>query len=244
MTTFVLVHGAWHGAWCWGTVSDGLASAGHRVSAVDLPCDDPRAGWREYAKAAASGLAEVDDDLVVVGHSLGGGVIPLLAAERRVKRLVFLCSYPPSPGRSLDESVQSETALTDPKALAWRDCRDEQGRYVWPDFESAAYGMYHDCPAAAAHAAFASLRPQGVAPFAERWPLEVWPEVPVTFIVCRDDRMGNPDALSRVARERFGVEPVELPGGHSPFLSQPAALTEALLRSTNGVESNPTNSKG
>jgi pimeloyl-ACP methyl ester carboxylesterase len=230
VTTFVLVHGAWHGAWCWGEVPARLASAGHRTVAVDLPCDDPHAGWTAYADTVMSSLAGVDDELVVVGHSLGGGVIPLVAAQRPVEELVFLCSFPPMVGRSLDDSVQAEPELTEPRARAWRECRDAQDRYVWPDFDSAAYSMYHDCSEEDARWAFAQLRPQGAAPFAERWPLEAWPDVPVTFITCLDDRMGSSSALRRVARERFGVEPIEIRGSHSPFVSQPGALTEALLR--------------
>jgi hypothetical protein len=155
-------------------------------------------------------------------------VIPLVAAKRPVRRMVFLCSFPPTPGESLDEGVRREPALTDPKVLSWRDCLDSEGRYVWPDFETAVYAMYHDCPLASAEAAFARLRPQARAPFVGRWPLDSWPDSPVTFIVCSDDRLGSPAALRRVARGRFGVDAIELPGSHSPFVSRPADLAATL----------------
>jgi hypothetical protein len=155
-------------------------------------------------------------------------VIPLVATRRPIHRLVFLCSFPASPGEALDDGVGEEPTLTDPRALGWRSCLDEEGRYVWPDFESACYAMYHDCPAEGAAAAFAMLRPQARLPFVERYPLESWPPTPVSFIVCTDDRLGSSDALGRVARTRFGVEAIELPGSHSPFLSRPAALAEVL----------------
>lgn len=69
MTTFGLVHGAWHGAWCWDLLAQELEARGHRAIAVDLPCEDSSAGCAEYAAAVVEALAGVGDDLVVVGHS-------------------------------------------------------------------------------------------------------------------------------------------------------------------------------
>ncbi len=206
-----------------------LAQRGHRSVAPDLPCDDPAAGWEDYVEAALAALYGSDGDIVAVGHSLGGGVIPLIAARRPVKRLVFVGSFPPEPGRSLDEAIGDEPELSDPQALAFRDSLDDSGRYLWPTFESARYAMYHDCSLDDARWAFSRLRPQSATPFSERWPLDDWPEVPMTFIVCSEDRMGRAEQLRRVARRRFGLEAIELGGGHSPFLSRPAELVRALL---------------
>ena len=229
MTTFLLIHGAWHGAWCWRDVVAELEQAGHGAIAADLPCDDPDSGWLEYASAADRALAEIDDDLIVVGHSLGGGVAPLLAGRWPVRRLCFVCSYPPKPGLSLDEAIAQAPNLSDPVALAFRHSRDDGGNYIWPNLEAAAYAMYHDCPVAIAEDAYSRLRPQSPKPFGEVWPLAEWPDLPITFIVCRDDRLGRAEALTRTAHERFGVTAVELDGGHSPFLSRPYELAQALL---------------
>lgn len=229
MSTFVLVHGAWHGGWCWSGLIDELARSGHRSVAPDLPCDEPTAGWEDYADATLDALFGIKDEVVLVGHSLGGGVLPLVAARRPVARLVFVGSYPPEPGRSLDDSISDEPALTDPKALAFRDAPDDLGRYVWPSFDAARYAMYHDCALDGAHWAYSRLRPQSPKPFSERWPLDVWPDLPTTFIVCTEDRMGRAEPLRQVARRRFGLDAIELGGGHSPFLSRPAELARALL---------------
>src|ERR1700738_3364198 len=172
MSTFVLVHGAWHGGWCWSGVIGELAQRGHRSVAPDLPCDDPAAGWGDYADVAIGALAGIEGEVVLVGHSLGGGVLPIVAARRPVTRMVFLCSFPPEPSKSRDETLADEPNLPDPQALAFRDAQDEEGRYVWPTFETARYAMYEDCTDAAAHKAFAQLRPQAARPFAERWPLD------------------------------------------------------------------------
>jgi pimeloyl-ACP methyl ester carboxylesterase len=229
MSTFLLVHGAWHGGWCWSGVIDELAQRGHRSVAPDLPCDVPAAGWADYANVAVAALDGIDDDIVAVGHSLGGGVIPLVAASRPVARLVFVGSFPPEPGRSLDDSLSGEPNLTDPQALVFRDAPDDLGRYVWPSFDVARYAMYHDCPVDRARWAFSRLRAQSPKPFSERWPLDDWPDLPMTFIVCSEDRMGRAGPLREVAHRRFGLEAKELEGGHSPFLSRPAELAGALL---------------
>jgi pimeloyl-ACP methyl ester carboxylesterase len=229
MSLYLLVHGAWHGGWCWSDIQERLRAAGHRSVAPDLPCDDTSAGWKEYAATAMSAIRDREEELIVVGHSLGGGVLPIIAMNRPVTRMVFVCSAPPEPGKSLDESLGHLPGLTEPQALAFRDCTDDRGRYLWPDFDTARYAMYADCAEEIALAAYDRLRPQATKPFTERLSIPAWPDVPVTAIVCAQDRMGRPEPLRELARRRFGVEVVELPGGHSPFLSQPGALTHALL---------------
>jgi pimeloyl-ACP methyl ester carboxylesterase len=139
-----------------------------------------------------------------------------------------LASFPPQPGKSLDEALKNQPDLTDPQALAFRDTLDDQGRYVWPSFEAARYAMYHDCSPESARWAFSKLRAQCARPFGERWPAAEWPDVPMTFIVCTEDRMGRAEPLRRLARMRFGLDAIELEGGHSPFLSRPTDLAHAL----------------
>src|SRR5690242_17823573 len=104
MATFVLVHGAWHGGWCWDRLVPELAAAGHQSVVMDLPIEDPSATFEDYASvvvdAAAGAGAGSGSDVVVVGHSLGSMVIPLVAARRPVSALVFLCGVIPKFGGS------------------------------------------------------------------------------------------------------------------------------------------------
>jgi pimeloyl-ACP methyl ester carboxylesterase len=121
METFALVHGAWHGAWCWEPLVRELESRGHRTIAVDLPCDDTAAGCAEYAATVIRALDGIED-AVVVGHSLGGLTIPLVPA----KRLVFLCGLVPRPGRGLMDVNDREPEMFVPGFQA-NTVRDELG---------------------------------------------------------------------------------------------------------------------
>ena len=108
MTTFGLVHGAYHGSWCWKQLTVQLERRGHLVLTVDLPCEDPDAGAADYADVAAGAFDGAPDDLVLVRHSLGGLTIPLIARRRPVSRMVFLCAMLPRPGRAHDDVLREE----------------------------------------------------------------------------------------------------------------------------------------
>jgi pimeloyl-ACP methyl ester carboxylesterase len=225
MSTFGLVHGGWHGAWAWEALGRELEGRGHRAVAVDLPCDDPGAGLARYAEVVEAALGDAHD-VVLVGHSLGGLTIPLVAARRPASRLVYLCGVLPDPGRSLRDQLAAEGIFV-PGFPATE--RDELARSYWASAVAATASMYADCPPETAAWAFARLRPQAGTTSREPFPLDRVPDLPVTSIVCSDDRAVDPAWSRRAARERLGVEPLELPGGHSPMLSRPAALAELLL---------------
>lgn len=100
MTEFALVHGGQHGAWCFEALVRELAVRGHRAEAMDLPIGDPGAGAAEYADVVCRSITDMGSGVVLVGHSMGGLVIPLVASRRPVAMLVFLCAAVPEPGRS------------------------------------------------------------------------------------------------------------------------------------------------
>src|SRR3954454_25062964 len=110
MTTFWLVHGAWHGGWCWERLAPELEARGAQVVAPDLPCEDVDAGVSVYADVVDKALGEADD-VVLVGHSLGGLTIPLVAARRPVRRLVYLCAFVPTPGEPITRAIAAGALL-------------------------------------------------------------------------------------------------------------------------------------
>jgi hypothetical protein len=228
VATFALVHGAWHGAWCWERLVPELDRLGHRSIAVELPCDDASATFETYADVIADALAAEPDDIVVVGHSLAGLTIPLVPSRRSVERLVFLCALIAAPGESFVEQVEKEPDMTLPRYQDGLDGPDEQGRTRCVDFEVAREAFYADCGEADARAAFDRLRPQARTGYSQPCPLDALPDAPATYVLCEDDAMVNPAWSRRAASERLAVEPVVLPGSHSPFLSRPAELAGVL----------------
>lgn len=228
MAAFGLVHGAWHGEWCWELLQPELESLGHRVVTVELPSDDPGATFTTYAETVVDAVAAEGDDLVLVAHSLAGLSVPIAAAELPARRLVFLCALLASPGRSFVGQLETETDMLLPRYLNGLGKPDEQGRREWVDFDVARDVLFNDCDDELARRAFDRLRPQALAPYIEPCPLEALPDVDYGYVVCSDDGIVNPEWGARAARERLGVEPVELPGSHSPFLSRPEALAATL----------------
>jgi pimeloyl-ACP methyl ester carboxylesterase len=223
-----LVHGSYHGAWCWDFLRPELERAGHRVIAMDLPITDPTLGAADYAQVIDAALEPASVPLLVA-HSMAGLITPIVAARRPVHRLVFLAAFLASPGRSAADQRATEPidGRVPPRTAEWTDL----GNDVWMVGPNTATELFfHDAPPAQARWATQRLRPQCYRVMSEITPLTAWPDVESRSIVCRDDRALNPDWVRKASRERLGVEAIELEGGHSPFLTRPAELARILDR--------------
>ena len=226
MTTYALMHGEWHSGWHWHALVEILREHGYRAVAPDLPIDDPDAGAIEWANAVLDAVSDDDGPIIVVGHSLAGLAVPLVAASRPVAGMVFLSAFIPQPGASASETIPG-TALTERfRSLTARLEAYEDGSTRWVSLTDAAESMYDELPRGVALVAASHLRRQYYPIWEEVCPLDEWPDVPATYVVCTKDQVVNPKWARRVSREVLGVPPVELPGGHSPFLARPAQLAE------------------
>jgi len=227
VSTFALIHGAWHGPWCWERLIPELERRGHRAVAVDVRFDDPTATFEDHAATFDAALGEDDHDVVAVGHSLGSYALPWIADRRPLRHQVYLCGVVAEPGRTFAELNREQRILNPayPAGLVKVD-----GGTRWVDFDLARSLFYSDCDDDIVKGAIPRLRMQAVKPMTLRCTFDRLPPVPATYIVCTDDRMIDPNWSRRVATGLLGAEPVELPGDHSPFLSRPSALAEALHR--------------
>jgi pimeloyl-ACP methyl ester carboxylesterase len=221
-----LVHGSYHGAWCWDLLRPELEKLGHSVITMDLPISEPGLGAADYARVVEEALP-AGSEPVLVGHSTAGLIIPLVAANRPIHRMIFLAAMMPVPGKSAnaqreEEPIDGLLEITDPE---WTDLGNE----VWMVGANTARQMFFsDVLADLARWAIARLRPQCYRMMIEVTPLTAWPAAPSTSIVCADDRTTNPDWIRAAARKRLGVEAVGIPGGHSPFLSRPVELARLI----------------
>src|SRR3954453_17455249 len=162
MATFALLHGEWHGGWAWEQVVPRLEAAGHAGLAPDLPGADLAAGTPEYAQVVLDALGDADD-VIVVGHSMGGLTAPLVAVARPVRRLVLVAALVAQPGRSLVDQLRAEPGLMlHPRQEGLE--HDDQRRSRWRDAEVAAQALYTHCHPLVAAGAVARLRPQAPAP--------------------------------------------------------------------------------
>jgi pimeloyl-ACP methyl ester carboxylesterase len=223
MNTFGLVHGGGLGAWSWELLIPELERRGHKAATAELPFEDQSLGADRFADMVLEACAG-SDDLILVGHSMSGLIIPVVATRRPVRRLVFVHTVLPQPGLSLADQMSSEPDIFNPEMTTvppdW-----------WSDEAIVTRFLFHDCPPDVAHNAFVRLRPpeSGVLG-TEVTPMRSWPDVPRTYILCRDDRTATPAWARRAASERLGVEPIEIPGGHCPMLSRPGLLAEKLVQ--------------
>lgn len=208
MTTYALIHGAGSDSWYWHLVAPELRDAGNDVVAVDLPCDDDRAGFNEYADVVAEAVGD-RADLIVVAQSLAGFTAPLLCDRLPVRLIVLVAAMVPQPGESAGEW--------------WGNTG-----HVFPEPFDPEIVFAHDLPPDVAAESSSHLRRQSDTPFQQPWPLPAWPDVATRFLLCRDDRFFPADFLRRVVRERLGIVPDEMGGGHLPALARPHELAERL----------------
>ncbi|MBV2156726.1 alpha/beta fold hydrolase [Kitasatospora sp. SUK 42] len=221
---FLLVHGAWHGAWCWDRVRAALDADGWRSHAVDLPSANPPAGHRNGARPAGmlddadairDSLRRIDGPVVVVAHSYGGvPTTEAIADAPNVARAVYLAGF------QLDAGESMFTFLGGPVP--------NDGTGQAPPPEDARQTFYEDVPEADAERAVARLRPQCVRSFTEPVTTAGWRTVPSGYIVCDRDQALDPSRQRELATRAGSVH--RLPSSHSPFLSMPGQLASLLGR--------------
>jgi pimeloyl-ACP methyl ester carboxylesterase len=239
MARFVLVHGAFAGAWAWGPLTERLEAAGHTVEALDLPgSGEDRTPVAEVTlDACVERLCEVlrtgEEPAVVVPNSMGG-VITTMAAARcpeRVAAIVYVAAFVPEDGESLLDLTRLPEGAGD-QVQANVVIEGEPPVATMPD-EASGDALYGSCSPDVAAWAIAHQRPQAVAPYATPVSLDAgdaFDAIPRSYVLCKRDR-AIPPPLQRLMLERAGCEEViELDTDHSPQLSATAELAQALDR--------------
>jgi pimeloyl-ACP methyl ester carboxylesterase len=223
--TVVLVHGAWHGAWCWERVVPLLDAASVPVVVVDLPSvSHGNATLHDDADYVRGALDSIDGDVVLVGHSYGGVVISAAGVHPNVAHLVFLCAFALEPGESAAKN--SLSGGDGPSDLAAAMVFGDGVITCDPDRAVAAF--FHDCDPEIAAAAVDRLRPMSLAALSAEVEAAAWREKPATYVVCTEDH-ALPVALQRSNAERIGTS-VDWPTSHSPFLSRPDLVADLLVQ--------------
>lgn len=240
MAHFVLVHGSFHGAWCWSRFAPLLEQAGHTVAMPNLPASgsDPAppgaAKLGTYADRIATVAATHGRPVILVGHSMGT-IVSAQVAERipdRIAALVCVCGLLLRDGESLVSFLDAHKHLdVEDLVLANMSVSADGSLATFPQ-SVAPQVFYNRCTAADAAWAAAQLRPQATAVYAE--PLHLtdarFGRVRRFYVEGLHDRAVSL-LYQRVMVERSPCEQVfTLDSDHSPFLSRPHELATILDR--------------
>jgi len=238
MARFVLVHGAFSGAWIWGPLMDRLKAAGHSVEAFDLPGlgDDhtpvSEAGLDACAARLCEVLAASSEPAVVVGHSMGGIIITQGAARcsGRVSALVYVAAFLPKDGQSLLDLTKLPEGAGD-QVQANIIIEGEPPVGVMPAAASQ-HALYGCCSDDVAAWAIARQRPQPVAPFATAVsiPPGALDRIKRYYVLCTRDRAIPPPLQRRMIAENVCADVIELDADHTAHLSRTNELAKALHR--------------
>jgi pimeloyl-ACP methyl ester carboxylesterase len=211
--TLLLVHGAWHGSWCWELLVPELAARGWTTATVDLPSasGDEKAGMYDDARVIREELDRIEGPVLLLAHSYGG--IPATeaaAAASNVTQLVYLAAHMIDRGESLISAIGG----------AWYPPETT----VLPPLPPSMF--YADVPRDEADRAAARLMPQSARSFSEELTEAAWKTIPSTYILCEEDRSLSADFQEKVSPRANAVHRIAT--SHSPFLSRPAELADLI----------------
>lgn len=216
----LLVHGAWHGAWCFDRLVPELTALGWRVETVDLPSASAdaanTAGMYDDARAVRERLDAVEGPVTVLAHSYGGIPVTQAAADApNVSRIVYLSAFMLDEGDSIDGMSGGKISGAGVDSLSAHE-----------HYEDARAAFYGDVAPQDAEEATARLVLQTARSFCEPLTAAAWKTVPSTYIVTEQDTALAPEFQEAMAARAERVH--RLPSGHSSFLSMPAELAKLV----------------
>lgn len=234
MGTYVLIHGAWHGSWCWDKVVPLLERQGHKAIAPDLPGHGTdkspisEVSLQAYVDRVVDVLDAQSEPVVLVGHSMGGIVISQAAEYRpeSAKTLIYLCAFLLRDGESLLQVAQDDAdALVLPNLVM----TDDQSSATVRD-EAIDEAFYGECSDEDVAKAKSLLVPQAAAPFATpvHTTAENFGRVPRIYIECLRDRAISPSVQKKMYTALPCQRVLSIDTSHSPFFSAPEELVNHL----------------
>lgn len=222
--TILLVHGAWHGSWCWDAVRSLLEARGRVVRTVDLPtvhaADKAELGMSDDAATVRDAVAKIDGPVVVVAHSYGG--VPTtqgVAGLPNVTHIVYIAAFALDAGESLLAAVGGEPP-------SWWNVQGAVTGAGTPT-EPAESLFYNDLPEDVAQENAARLSTQATKPFGDTLTEVAWRTIPSTYVITERDAI-FPVFAQEALSARAGSTVHRLDTSHSPFLSQPEATADII----------------
>jgi pimeloyl-ACP methyl ester carboxylesterase len=236
MSTYLLIHGAWHGGWCWRKVVPCLEAKGHKALALDLPGhgDDRTPGASVTLRSYTDRICEIagaqTEPVILAGHSMGGVAITQAAEDcaGKIAALVYVCAFLPRNGDTL-----MTWSSQDPESMVNPTTTEKQADGM-VHFNSAYIreAFYGNCSEEDVQFARSRLVAQSGAPFGApvKTTAERWGRVRRYYVECARDRaitlkVQREMQVHSPCRQTFSIDT-----DHSPFFSAPEQLTDILLR--------------
>jgi pimeloyl-ACP methyl ester carboxylesterase len=233
--TFVLVHGAWHGGWCWAAVVNQLERLGDRAYAVDLPghgtnyADRAKVTLESYVTCVADFIERHDlNKVVLAGHSLGGLTIPGVAAKipSRIKRVVWVTALVALDGQPIVDPATSPLA-------AAAETLPEKSIPIEGMGQNFIDGLSNDMAPAVKEFVLAALSPQPIGPMIARVPMAPYfaTGIPSSYIVCEDDQTpvaGAPNWHPYFSSRLKNPTLKFIKSGHEVMFTHPVECARAL----------------
>jgi hypothetical protein len=215
---FLLVHGTTQSPDGWRLLIEELRTIGHTAATIDLARFGERLSITGYGHAVAADLSEQKVD-VVVAHSGSGLLLPAIASATKAARQVYLAAFIPHGSRSLMDEVNASASGV--FNAGWI------GVDPTIDHDAARHFLFHDCSPEVIEWAVTTLRSfVPVSAYSEQLPLAT--TIPAMSVVPDSDRTLRPEWMIAASRERLGIEPTIVPGGHCPHVSRPKDLARIL----------------
>ena len=230
---YVLVHGAWMGAWVWDDVAEPLETDGHRVTVVELPSHGSDtalaadADLADYVARVEEAVSAAETPVRLVGHSMAGMVIAQVAENRPddIEQLVFVAAYLPRDGESLlDLAFQDADAITGQHLVF-----NEDGT-VDVAADGIADVFCADCSAEALGRLAGELRAEPGHPLEEPVTLsdDNFGRVPRAYIKTLQDRAVSPALQTQMLAATPVDRVIEFDTSHTPMLAAPDELVAEL----------------
>jgi pimeloyl-ACP methyl ester carboxylesterase len=229
--TVVLVHGAWHGAWCWAPLQAELDRLGVPSYAPDLPghgtSAEPLGDLHGDARCVVEVIDRLGTDVLLVGHSYGGAVISEAGARSpHVRRLAYLTAFVLDEGESMNTIAVLAGVPGVPESLLPTARRRLDNGTLVLDPVAIVPALYGHCTPEVQRASVARLTPQPIPTFTQAATAAAWRHLPSTYVRCTDDLtvpLTHQDAMAARCDEVLS-----LATDHSPFASLPSE-TAAII---------------
>lgn len=236
MATFVLIHGSLIGGWCWNKVKKGLEQDGHTVYAPDLPghSSHNRIAAKEitlekYVSFVCDLVNDIEDKVILVGHSLGGAIITQVIEHvfSKVERVIYVCAIVPKNGEKVGEIIKSDST-SDAVHI------NKEKMQIEVDIDKINEVLFDGCDTSDVAYAEKMVVPQPLLPLLEPVILknEFFKKLDRIGIVCTDDKSLSPAIQDKMYSDA-GCRKFYLNSGHAPYFSKVDELTVILLESIN-----------